>query len=71
MSVATKEMELTWKANLKALEITQPYLIELLERAAASLGFASWTVSYKGPYVELRDGEGKLCFIENAGLRYN
>lgn len=71
MSVAVKELELTWKANLEALKLIQPYLIELLEQRAEDLGLASWTVSYKGPYVELRDVDGKLRFVENTGLCYN
>ena len=38
MSVAVKELELTWKANLEALKLIQPYLIELLEQRAEDLG---------------------------------
>lgn len=71
MSVAMKDFELTQNANFEALRAVQPYLAEFLEQKAKDLGFASWTANYKGPYVELRDGEGKLRFVENVGLGYS
>lgn len=71
MSVAAKEMELTRKSNLDALKSTQPYLIELLEQRAMDMCLDRWSVKYKGPYVELRDGENKLRFVENVGLSYS
>lgn len=71
MSVAAKEMALTRKTNLDALKSIQPYLMELLEQIAEDLCFDRWTVQYKGPYVELRDGEDKLRFVENTNLCYN
>ena len=66
-----KDFELTQNANFEALRAVQPYLAEFLEQKAKDLGFASWTANYKGPYVELRDGEGKLRFVENVGLGYS
>jgi len=71
MSVAMKDFELTQNANFEALRAVQPYLAGFLEQKAKDLGFASWTANYKGPYVELRDGEGKLRFVENVGLSYS